>query len=336
MGAQGCSSRFLGSQGAQEKGPHGHISKTPHVCVAMKKFQAKSSGYSGMVKSWNGVKGFGFISSDQIHGDVMFLRTDLPADTKEVREKFLSGKSVTFNAASGPDGRARASNVQISAADGDFMAGEIKSFSEKHGYGFINSSHCDGDVRFGASDMDPLKPGAMIKGELVLFKAEQMPDGKVKATKVMFQSSKIASRLKAGPGMQGGGMQAMQAGGMQGGGMMGGGAQFGGIMGGFDQGMKRGAMAMGGGFGTFGKKQKSGPVPTMSTGNRMKGMIKSFNTGKGFGFLSAPGMPGDVFFMKSELPPQSQEDRNLSGQAVSFELAQTMDGKSRAASITLG
>jgi cold shock CspA family protein len=302
----------------------------------MKKFQAKPSGYSGPVKSWNGVKGFGFISSNQIQGDIMFLRTDLPPDTKEVRDKFLNGKSVTFNAASGPDGRARASNVQISAADGDLMAGEIKSFSEKHGYGFINSSNCVGDVRFGVSDMDPLKPGAMIKGELVLFKAEQMPDGKVKATKVMFQSSKIASRLKASPGMQGGGMQAMQAGGMQGGGMMGGGAQFGGMMGGFDQGMKRGAMAMGGGFGNFGKKQKSGPVPTMSTGNRMKGMIKSFNTGKGFGFLSAPGGPGDVFFMKSELPQQSQEDRNLSGQAVSFELTQTMDGKSRAASITLG
>merc|ERR1712037_76935 len=134
--------------------------------------------------------------------------------------------------------------------------------------------------------------------------------------------------------MQGGGMQmqAMQAGG----GMMGGGAQFGGMMGGFDQGMKRGAMAMGGGFGNFGKKPKTGPVPTMSTGNRKKGMIKSFNTGKGFGFLSAPGVPGDVFFMRSELPEQSQEDRNLSGQTVSFELTQTMDGKSRAASITLG
>ena len=68
----------------------------------------------------------------------------------------------------------------------------------------------------------------------------------------------------------------------------------------------------------------------------MKGMNKSFNTGKGFGFLSAAGVPGDVFFMKSELPQQSQEDRNLSGQAISFELTQTMDGKSRAGSITLG
>jgi len=305
-----------------------------HAGSAMKRFQPKSSSYMGTVKSWNGAKGFGFISSDQIHGDVMFLRTDLPPDAKEVRDKFLNGKSVTFNAISGPDGRARASNVQISVAEGEFMAGEIKSFSERHGYGFISSSSCSGDVRFGVSDIDALKPGAMIKGELVIFKAESMPDGKVKASKVMFQSNKIASRLKADPGMQGGGMQviAMQGGGMQGGGMLGGGAQFGGAMVSFGQGMKRGPMAMGGGFG---KKQNTGDVPTMSTGSTMKGTIKSFNTAKGFGFISASGVAGDVFFMKSLLPPQSQEDRNLSGQAVSFELAQTMDGKNRADSVTL-
>merc|ERR1740121_480789 len=108
--------------------------------------------------------------------------------------------------------------------------------------------------------------------------------------------------------------------------------QGGGAMGGFGQGMKRGGMAMGGGFA---KKQNTGAVPTMSTGNHMTGMIKSYNTGKGFGFISAAGVPGDLFFMKSALPPQSQEDRNLAGQSVSFELAQTMDGKNRADSVTL-
>jgi len=291
----------------------------------MKRFQSKATGYNGSVKSWNGVKGFGFISSDQIHGDVMFLRTDLPPDAKEVRDKFLNGKSVTFQATSGPDGRARASNVQISVAEGELMAGEIKSYSERHGYGFINSSSCSGDVRFGASDMDALQPGVQLKGELVLFKAESLPDGKVKATKVMFQSNKIASRLKAPGGMQGSGMQ--------GGGAQGGGAQFGSAGGGFGQGIKRGGMAMGGGVV---KKPKSGVAATMSTGSHMKGMIKSYHTGKGYGFISAAGVPGDVFFMKTALPQHAQEDRNLSGQAVSFELTQTMDGKSRADSVTLG
>merc|ERR1712032_243668 len=172
---------------------------------------------------------------------------------------------VTFDASSGTDGRARASNLQISAGEGELMAGAIKSFSERHGYGFIESSCCPGDVRFSMSDLDSLNPGANLKGELVLFKANSQPDGKIQASKVMFQSGKIASRLKAGGGMQGGMMAGMQ--------------------GGMPGGMKRGAQAMGG---SFVKKQNTGQggVPTMSTGNHLKGMVKSYNTGKGFGFIS--------------------------------------------------
>merc|ERR1719497_94898 len=109
--------------------------------------------------------------------------------------------------------------------------------------------------------------------------------------------------------------------------------QGGGAMGGFGQGMKRGAMAMGGGFA---KKQNTGAVPTMSTGNHMTGMVKSYNTGKGFGFISAAGVPGDIFFMRTALPEHAQENRGLAGQAVSFELATTMDGKMRAENVTLG
>merc|ERR1711982_274166 len=103
----------------------------------------------------------------------------------------------------------------------------------------------------------------------------------------------------------------------------------GGAMQGGMQGMKRGAQPMGG----FVKKQNVA-VPTMSTGNHMKGMVKSYNTGKGFGFISAAGVPGDIFFMRTALPAEAQENRNLSGQAVGFELATTMDGKMRAENIT--
>merc|ERR1712083_334592 len=96
--------------------------------------------------------------------------------------------------------------------------------------------------------------------------------------------------------------------------------------GGFGGGMKRGAMSMGGGSA---KKQKSESVATMPTGNHLNGMIKSYNT-RGFGFISAAGVPGDIFFMRTALPAHAQEDRNLAGQAVSFELVTTMDGKMRA------
>merc|ERR1712087_822455 len=134
----------------------------------------------------------------------------------------------------------------------------------------------------------------------------------------MFQSSKIANRLKArdaGGAAQGGAMKP------------------GGGMAMVPQGMKRGAMSMGGGFG---KKRNTGAVTAMATGNHLNGMVKTYNTGKGFGFISAAGVPGDVFFMRTALPAEAQENRNLSGQAVSFELATTMDGKMRAESITLG
>merc|ERR1712228_131823 len=99
--------------------------------------------------------------------------------------------------------------------------------------------------------------------------------------------------------------------------------------------MKRGGMSMGGGFAKM-QKTGQGAVATMSTGNQMKGTVKSFNTAKGFGFLSAPGVAGDVFFMKSVLPAPAQENTNLSGQVVTFELATTTDGKMRAEGITLG
>lgn len=286
--------------------------------------ETASSAYTGVVKSWNGNKGFGFITSDQIHGDVMFGRNDLPHDAREVRGKFLDGKSVTFDAASGPDGRAKASNVQIAAGD-DFLAGEIKSFSEKHGYGFINSSSMEGDVRFSMSDLDALPQGTNLRGELVIFKPQSRPDGKVNAEKVMFQSAKIANRLKGVVGMQGVMVQSN----------VGQGAFGQGMNGALSQGMKRPAITMGGQSGKMQKTGQSGAVTTMATGNHLNGMIKSYHTGKGFGFISAPGVPGDVFFMRTALPEEAQENRNLSGQQVSFELATTMDGKMRAESVTL-
>jgi cold shock CspA family protein len=115
--------------------------------------------YSGIVKSWNGSKGYGFLSSQQINGDIMFLRSHLPTDAKEVRGKFLEGKTVNFDLTTGPDGRAQGANIQITAVEGDFVAGEVKTYSERHGYGFIISSSLKGEVRFNRTDLDALNPG---------------------------------------------------------------------------------------------------------------------------------------------------------------------------------
>merc|ERR1712100_768462 len=65
---------------------------------------------------------------------------------------------------------------------------------------------------------------------------------------------------------------------------------------------KRGASPAGfAGFAQPAKRQKFSSTPSFSPsgGNRMKGMIKSYHVGNGYGFITADGM--DVYFKGSSL-----------------------------------
>eukprot|EP00933_Yihiella_yeosuensis_P054608 TRINITY_DN530_c2_g1_i1.p1 TRINITY_DN530_c2_g1~~TRINITY_DN530_c2_g1_i1.p1 ORF type:complete len:397 (-),score=118.53 TRINITY_DN530_c2_g1_i1:151-1341(-) len=394
---------------------------------------AAVTGLSGTVKTYNGIKGYGFITGSALaQADILFGRDSLPEDVKEVQGKFMEGRQVMFDAAAGPDGRYKATAVAIPFQEGKQLAGQIKFFKEDKGFGFIKSSSLTEDVHFKISDLPPVLSGTELKDELVIFDVSSLPDGKLQVTKMLFQSSKIAARLRGeapaggkggGKGGMGGGMGAMagMAGGMAG--MGGGMAGMGGAMGmgmqadasqntctgmvksysekngyGFvnmpgygmdikfgrndlqvptiaqgtqvtfscsqDQqgrlcahnvipaggagmtgmgmqggGMKRPAAAMGGmgGMGGMGmgmNKMQKTVVSETPTGQYAAGVIKSFNTGKGFGFISCPTCPGDVFFMKSSLPLNAQAAIQVN-QAVNFEISQTSDGKIRAQNITL-
>jgi len=149
----------------------------------------------GTVKSWNGSKGFGFIMSEQISGDVFFSRNELPPEAREVRGTFLEGRAVAFEAHEGADGRYKATSVQIFPAEGQPLAGMIKSYSEQNRYGFITSSSLPDDVRFQSTDLPPMVSGANLKGKLVTFEMQQLPDGKLRVTKMQFQTSKIAAEV---------------------------------------------------------------------------------------------------------------------------------------------
>eukprot|EP00933_Yihiella_yeosuensis_P038301 TRINITY_DN3223_c0_g1_i1.p1 TRINITY_DN3223_c0_g1~~TRINITY_DN3223_c0_g1_i1.p1 ORF type:complete len:296 (+),score=79.29 TRINITY_DN3223_c0_g1_i1:79-966(+) len=293
------------------------------------------SGLSGVVKSWNGGKGYGFITAPQIQGDVMFSRDALPEDVKEVRGKFLEGRTVVFDGAPGPDGRYKATSVAIPYIEGKSLAGQIKSFSEKHGYGFITSSSLTEDVRFSLQDL-PAAGGMNVKGELVMFDVTVKPDGKLQVSKLLFQSGKIANRVKGG--MMGGMMGQMGMGGLAGMAAMSG-MQAGGqkrpanaMMGQMGM-MNMMGMGMGGGM----LKQQKVEVQTTGTGKRANGMIKSFNSGKGFGFISAAGVPGDIFFLLTALPEpfRNTHGNELTGKTVNFEIATTNDGKVRATDVQM-
>jgi len=311
-----------------------------------------TTGLMGTVRSYNGAKGFGFITGEGPFADVMFSRHELPEDTREVRGKFLEARTVTFDAMIKPDGRAKATAVQIMPGEGLGNAGIVKMFSDKHGYGFVTSHSMPGiDVHFKKSDFSNIAPGANLQGELVIFETETLSDGKLKCSRIQFQSQKIAEKVNGSAfgmgGMGMGGMpnmammqmnpnmpmaqqmvmmQAMQMQQM---------AQQGG-----KGGMKRGAPDMMSGFGGAYKAAKV-DIPVTNTGQVMQGTIKSYNPQKGWGLISSPGIPsggggmvGDVFFMMSNLPKEIREQQ-LTGTNVSFEVCQTQDGKYRAQNVTV-
>merc|ERR1711988_117539 len=81
-----------------------------------------------------------------------------------------------------------------------------------------------------------------------------------------------------------------------------------GNVGGFNSGnannFNSGNVGNNGGF----KAQKIPSVEATPTGENSSGIIKSYNPQKGFGFITAEGLPTDVFFMKSDLPVEAQNE----------------------------
>jgi len=85
--------------------------------------------------------------------------------------------------------------------------------------------------------------------------------------------------------------------------------------------------------GTFGGAFKKQKAEATSTGQHASGIVKTYSAQKGFGFITAHDVPADVFFMKSDLPVEAQEE-DIKGCGVNFELMSMPDGKLRANSIT--
>jgi len=67
---------------------------------------------------------------------------------------------------------------------------------------------------------------------------------------------------------------------------------------------------------------------------RLGGAVKSFNSAKGFGFISCQGMSDDIFFLRSELPGGLATGHVEQGQIIGFDIQLTPDGRYRAARIS--
>lgn len=297
---------------------------------------ADAQEQSGTVKTYNGVKGFGFITNSTLQeGDIFFGREALQDDAKEVQGKFLEGRTVYFNAQQQEDGRYKATSVAVPYEEGKPVAGKIKTFSERNGYGFATSAALETDVHFKADIVPQHMPGISLKEELVIFEVKTLPDGKVAASSMRFQSAKIWDRLKGGEmaamyGMGGGmGMMGMDMGmGMMGGG----GPMMGGYMKGGGSGMMHGGKS--GGKGSVGPKggvprafaEKPMPssAPSSSGSEKANGVVKSYSEKNGYGFINVPGMPMDIKFGKQDL---MQLGNVTPGTQVNFSCVQDPMGR---------
>jgi len=331
------------------------------------------ASFQGTITSYGMKKGYGFIASEQIQGDVFFLRRSLPA---ELVDGFypelpfqLKGNQVTFSVQRSQSGRSEAINIKFVTMQGKPIVGEVKTYSEAKGYGFITSSSLNGqDVIFSRRDVPPMLQGTDLKGQKCAFIVNQKPDGKFQANDLKFKKIPPYQLALMGGGM---GMGLAMPG------------MFGAFGKGFGKGSGKGSFGKGDdnqetgmqgtiisynpskgyGFikasrvssdvyfkapGNFqpgmvvgfflktnrdGKPSAEGVKPGLSSGQSCIGTVKAFLDGKGIGFLEVPDSPGDVYFHK-DLVPAQLAGGDLVGKRFRFTVQLGSDGKARAEALT--
>merc|ERR1712226_1379587 len=187
---------------------------------------------------------------------------------------------------------------------GSAVVGNIKSYSEKHGYGFISAPGMS-DARFQTRDVDPSELSMMQPGTSVTFLPVSTDDGRVQAREVKTSNG-------TSPAPQPVGLKRP-----------------------FDGGLQQQAHFTA--LVPQAKQQRTDAAPganfqQANAGAVMSGSVKTFNPVKGFGFISSEEFEGDAFFMKSEL---HGADGVQPGQMVNFELMVGDNGKYRASNIQI-
>jgi len=253
-------------------------------------------------------KGYGFIASDQIQGDVFFLRRSLPPELAAGFYPELSfqlkGTRVAFSVQRSQTGKSEAINIKFVPALDKPVVGEVKTYNEAKGYGFITSSCIDGqDLIFSRKDVPAAFYGMDLKGEKCAFVVDKKPDGKLQATSLKFKRRPGQAQLALMGGNNMMGMLEMPMWGMDG--------QFGK---GFGKGLGKGFGK--GGFGKGGDESEPG----------LQGAVISYNASKGYGFIKSG--KGDVYF--------KAQGNFQPGMAVAFNLRTNRDGKLSAVELKPG
>eukprot|EP00449_Zooxanthella_nutricula_P000720 CAMPEP_0198501788 /NCGR_PEP_ID=MMETSP1462-20131121/8913_1 /TAXON_ID=1333877 /ORGANISM="Brandtodinium nutriculum, Strain RCC3387" /LENGTH=205 /DNA_ID=CAMNT_0044230845 /DNA_START=101 /DNA_END=714 /DNA_ORIENTATION=- len=176
---------------------------------------------TGAVKNFGPEKGFGFLESAVVEGDIYFQGRFLPPDMLAAQTNGidLRGLPVAFELTHSADGKPQARNIVAigggiqaaaqaaqAAGAGQHHQGEVKSFNEVKGFGFIECQTIGVDVYFQKKDIPDHLQGQNIVGMTVDFHNKITPDGKTQAMNLVFSGTAkpmaegkfVAARNKGG------------------------------------------------------------------------------------------------------------------------------------------
>mmetsp|Transcript_63022 Transcript_63022/g.117903 ORF Transcript_63022/g.117903 Transcript_63022/m.117903 type:complete len:381 (+) Transcript_63022:60-1202(+) len=256
----------------------------------------------GVVKSFNPLKGWGFITSSETGGDLLLLKTELGGYS------VTAGDQVTFSVRETPKGLQAADVKILTTLDGSqTFIGLVKSFNAEKGFGFLSSDAVTQtfgkDVFFMRSQ---LPGGNIMPGAQAAFKAQSGERGPC-----------VVGEIQDLSGFAGNPMQGAMGGGMMQGQMMG---QQMGIpqMGG--QHMMQQLVPMPGvyGPGVGVPTQTQLPNPTQV----FYGVVKQINQEKGWGHITCQAL--SKFLGKNEIFILRSSVEELPGVAAGWEVCFTV------------
>ena len=217
-------------------------------------------------------------------------------------------------------------------------SGTVKWFNTAKGFGFIQPDDGGSDVFIHISALTQAGLDSLNEGDKLAYELEQdRRSGKLAATQIVVTAQGTPQPRRAG-GFGGGGGDRGGFGGGDRGGYGGGGGDRGGYGGG--GGGDRGGYGGGGGGGGFGRDRGGGGGGFGGGGGERQrgaiagsgaGVVKWFNSTKGFGFIKPDSGGQDIFVHISAVEQAGLSALN-EGQTVNFDLEQ--DGRSGKTSAT--
>lgn len=263
--------------------------------------------FAGTIKSFNPKTSYGFITESQSGEDIFFGCESLPP-VFQLQNSMLDlvDEEVCFELGTNPkNGKQRAINISRrgdnTEDDNVLCQGEIKSWMDGKGFGFITVEGIESDVYF-ARDRLPwsLRYVKQLKGSHVRFEIREMEDGKFQAYYMQLLEEPKSIEVDVTQSRK-----RMKPDGVK--------LEF--------EAEEESAP----------KRANSGlPKPT-SLVPRYRGTVKSFGTKSGYGFIISEVCDEDIVFFNNDCEWQAlNSDALEKGNEVQFNLIESKHGKPQA------